>query len=131
MKQLGDESFAKRKQAGDELEKLGTQAATELALVDRTKLDPEQLARVDAILTKTRPAFAVESKKLRSDVGFLLDCMMSQTPALRKVALEQLQKTTGRTVVFDDAAGEEQRIRQVYALRGQLLPASPTTMPAK
>ena len=131
VKQLGDESFARRKQAGDELEKLGTQAATELALVDRAKLDPEQLARVDAILTRTRPAFAVQTTKLRSDVGFLLDCMMSQTPALRKVALEQLQKTTGRTVTFDDAAAEEQRIHQVYTLRGQLLPASPATMPAK
>jgi len=53
------------------------------------------------------------------------------TPQLRKVALGQLQKTTGRTVAFDDAASDEQRIRQVYTLRGQLLPASPATMPAK
>ena len=57
VKQLGDESFAKRKQAGEELEKLGTQAVTELALLDRAKLDPEQAARVDAILTKDPPRF--------------------------------------------------------------------------
>lgn len=131
VKQLGDESFAKRKQAGEELEKLGTQAGTELALLDRAKLDPEQGARVDAILTKTRPPFTVEANKLRSDVGFLLDCLMSQTPQLRKVALERLQKVTGQTVAFDDGASEEQRVQQVYKLRGQLLPASPATMPAK
>ena len=131
VKQLGDESFAKRKQAGEELEKLGTQAVTELALLDRAKLDPEQAARVDAILTKTRPGFTIEADKLRSDVGFLLDCVMSPTPQLRKAALERLQKVTGRTIALDDAAGEEQRVREVYKLRGELIPASPTTVPSK
>lgn len=130
VKQLADTSFAKRKQAEEALVKMGTRAGTELARLDRSKLDPEQAARVDTILTKSRPAYEVDRNKLRSDLGFLLDCMMSPTPQLRKAAWEQLQKTTGREIRFEDPPDEPTRTQRVYALRRELLPASATTLPA-
>jgi len=129
IRQLADESFAKRQRAAQELEGLGTAALAELAQVDRARLDPEQATRIDVILAKLRPSFDVDASKLRSDPGFLLDCMMSANPALRKAAWQQLQKATGREIAFGDPSDENERTRQVYALRRQLMPELPATLP--
>jgi hypothetical protein len=130
VKQLDADDFQQRRQAEDELKKLGPTAAAFLSRLERSTLQPEQAARVESILASIQPPFDIKPQVLRSDPSFLLDCLMSPSASLRKAALAELRKIKGTQVTFSDPADEQARIREVYRLRSQLLPEASATQPA-
>lgn len=129
VKQLGADDFQTRQSAGAKLSEMGVGAASILASLDRSKLSPEQVTRIDALVSRMRPSFDVKPSSLRHDPGFLLDCLLSANPVLRHAAWAQLQKETTVPVTFSDPADAKARVNEVYALRERLL-GDPTTRPA-
>ena len=127
--QLSADDFQRRQQAGDTLEKMGVKAAVFLATMDRTHLDAEQAARVDGIIDACWPRSAVDPQMLREDPGFLLDCLLSNTPSLRRCARAQLDKVLRVPLAYADTADEQARFAQVYALRAKLMLDAPSTRP--
>ena len=129
---LNADDFRKRQEATQRLEQMGVTAAALLASLDRGTMPPEQAARVDAIISRIKPPFEINVSQLRSDPGFLLDCLLSPDEALRRAALAQLNKVTGRAISFDAGHEDASRIKAVYELRARLLVGTaPSTQSAR
>lgn len=117
---LCDGDFRARDRALAQLEDLGRPAAAVLLRMNRARLTPEQYLRIDRALLPYLQLPADEAVRLRSDVGFLLDCLYVEDADLRRVTLERLREVTGQAVPFDDAADLDRRATSVAALRRQL-----------
>lgn len=127
--QLGADDYQQRQAAQQKLEKMGVGGAAMLETMDRSKLSAEQATRVDGIIARVKPRFETSPARLREDVGFLLDCLLSENALLRKAALAQLKSVTRTRVNFTEAADRATREDQVYALRDELL-GDATTRPS-
>ncbi len=127
LEKLDADDFRERQQATRRLESMGAAAVAILARLDRSTMPPEQAARVDAIVARIKPPYEVDARELRSDRGFLLDCLLSPDEAVQKAALAQLRKVTGQEIQFRTGLDESSRIEAVYQLRERLLapPAEP------
>jgi hypothetical protein len=123
---LGAHDFEQRQQATADLRDLGTPGALALLRLDRAGLNPEQLSRIDDVLAGYQTLTPAQVRARRDDVAFLLDCLMLDEPALRRLAKDRLDQKLGRTIAFDLDAPETVRIRQVESLRAQLLPPPAT-----
>jgi hypothetical protein len=129
VEQFNSDSFADRETASRRLTNLGSDAVICLMSLDRAKLAPEQIVRVDEICRHARAPSPQEIAALRKDVAFLLKCQLSAERTLRLAALEVLQKAVGHEVKFDVDADFAARAAGVETLRGQLL-RSPATSPS-
>lgn len=121
VRQLDAEEARERESAGEALQQLGLPGVLALLRMDRSTLSPEQHARIDAIVAPYQTLDAEQAKALRLDRRFLLDTMENEDPALRRLALKQLQETTGQAIQFDVDAPREQRKQALQQLRRQLL----------
>jgi hypothetical protein len=121
---LDVDDYHKRDEATRELEKLGRDGAAVLIHLDRSKLTPEQNARVDLALGPYAQLPAKQASHLRSDPAFLLDCLYSDDASLKKVALERLREVADPTIQFDINAAPAVRNAAISALRLRLVPAS-------
>lgn len=119
--------FRARDEAVRRLLDLGRPGAAVLLRLDRSKLSAEQCLRIDRILRPYAQLPAPEAAKLRSDVGFLLDCLYVEDAHLRRVALDRLRDVTGQPLAFDLSAGSDRRAAAVNALRQKLQPARDTS----
>jgi len=124
---LAAEDFKKREAASEALKQLGQPAAILLMKTDRKGLNDEQIARIDAFLAAYKPVEADKAPKMRKNPNFLLDCLYSDDAAIRKLALAELQKVTGKPIAFNVDAPLETRIETVAKIRESL---SPATQPA-
>jgi hypothetical protein len=122
--ELGSENFKQREAASAALAKLGEPAAIVLMRSDRNGFNDEQIARINAFLAAFRPVPQEEAEKLRKDPNFLLDCLYSENPQIRQLALAELRKVTGRPIEFNLNANLEQRIANVANLRESLAPTT-------
>ena len=116
--------FHVRDAAQRRLRQLGRDGAAVLMHMDRAKLSPEQNARIDRFLVPYAHLGANEMVRLRSDVGFLLDCLYSDDLPLRRAALERLRAVARPDLQFDVDAGPSARGAAVAVLRRQLLPSA-------
>jgi hypothetical protein len=114
--------FRARDRALGQLVDLGRPAAAVLLRMDRSGLSAERSLRIDRALLPYMQLPAAEASRLRSDVGFLLDCLYVEDPALRRVALERLRDVTAQPIAFDDTPNLASRSNAVAALRRQLHP---------
>jgi hypothetical protein len=119
---LNSDDFHLRWQASRELEKLGRDGAAVLIHLDRTRLTPEQNARVDLALAPYAQLPAKEAVHLRSDPGFLLDCLYSDDAVLEKLALGRLREVADPTIQFDINADPATRAAAIAGLRLRLVP---------
>jgi hypothetical protein len=119
---LGAVDFRARDRALGQLVALGRPAAAVLLRMDRSKLSPEQSLRVDRALLPYMQLPAGEASRLRSDPGFLLDCLYVEDPALRRVALERLREVTGQPIAFNETRDLTRRANAVAELRQKLQP---------
>lgn len=126
--QLDAGSFPQREAASRQLAEVGQPAALLLMRQDRKGLGDEQVSRIDAFLAGFRPVSDPEAERLRQDRDFLLDCLYSEEEPLRRHALAELRKVTGREIRFDVAADPEQRLAAIAKLREQV--GDPTTRPS-
>jgi hypothetical protein len=121
------DSFAERESARRRLIDLGPDAVIRLMSMDRNRLTPEQIDRVDEICRHARAPSSAEVAKLRENLPFLLRCQLSEDRTIRMAALEVLQKAVGHDVKFDVDADFASRADRIAALAGQL---APTTSPS-
>jgi hypothetical protein len=126
---LNADDYHTRNAAQLRLQQLGRDGAAVLIHLDRSRLTPEQNARIDRALVPFAQLPAREAARLRSDPGFLLDCLYSDSAALRTAALHRLRQTLRPDLQFDVNASAESRAVAVQALRSQLVPAATASIP--
>lgn len=126
---LDAESFQEREAASRDLDKLGQPAALVLAKQDRKGWSDEQATRIDSFLAGFRIAADDDVKKLRGDKDFLIDCLGSSHIEIRKLAFDQLQKLTGKTLAIDVNADPQSQQRALDQIRQSV--GTPTTHQAK
>lgn len=119
---LNADDFHQRDAALASLQRLGREGAAVLMHMDRSKLSPEQNARVDRALAPYAQLGPKDVSRLRSDPGFLLDCLYADDAALRRAAAERLRAVAKPDLQFDVDADCPTRSAAVAALRQQLLP---------
>ena len=129
VQKLDADDFRQREEATAQLQKMGAPALVILQNLDRKQLTAEQSSRLDTVLSQIKPPYACNPTLLRSENGFLLDCLLSANPLLRKAALHQLQQNTGRQIQFPETPDLQLQTQAVYQLRQQILSA-PTSRPA-
>lgn len=123
---LNADSYQARDSALAKLHHLGKGGAAVLMRMDRSGFTPEQNARVDRFLMQFAQLPARQVARLRSDPGFLLDCLYADDPTLRQTALERLRVVVGRPELqFDVNADATARASAVAGLRQQVLAATP------
>jgi hypothetical protein len=123
---LAGGDFHSRTRVENELAALGKDAALALIHVDRSKLSPEQNARIDKVLLPYRPISTQEAAKLRAAPGFLANYLYSDDVVIRKAAFAQLLSVTKLPLVFDPAADPTARTAAIAALFKQLAAAKVT-----
>jgi hypothetical protein len=132
---LDHPDYRTRENAVRELEALGKPGAAALVGMDRTGFSPERNLLIDRALAPFNRLKPEEAERLRSDAGFLLDCLFSADAEIRAAALERLKKHAGAQIKFDLNAPAPERAAAAAALREKLLPVAattrPTTQPAK
>jgi len=124
---LGDDSYAIRSSASNDLAALGEPAALYLMSNNLRLLNPEQRARVEEFLSTYRPLTPEQLAQDRRDVNFLLDCLESEDVELRKATLREISHAVGHAVDFDIALPPDARSIAIDRLRGEL--TGPTTQP--
>lgn len=128
LEQFNDESWKKRADALDKLAKLGNQAFPVLVRLDRSKLSPEQAARVGQL---ANGGFLDDQqvKTCQTDKTFLLHHLSSQDEAVRVAAAAQLAAVLGQPIEYDPAGPAPKRSQQLNKLRQQFLPATQPATP--
>jgi hypothetical protein len=119
---LNSEDYHVRDSAQLALDRLGRDGAAVLIHLDRSRLTPEQNARVDCALAPYAQLSGKQAARLGMDTGFLLDCLYSDNAALRGAALNRLRTTLRPGLQFDLNADAPARSAAVQALREQLVP---------
>ena len=110
------------------LRELGRSGAAVLIHLDRSKLTPEQNARIDLALVPYAQLSMSEAARRRSDPGFLLDCLYADDVALRKAAIDRLRQVIRPDLQFDVNADPQARSTAIQVLRPQLQPSpAPST----
>jgi hypothetical protein len=105
------------------LQQLGRDGAAALIHLDRSRLSPEQNARIDRALLPYAQIPPREVAKLRVDLTFLLDCLYSDEVPLRKAAVGQLRTVIRPDLQFDINADAAARSAAIADLRAQLVPS--------
>jgi hypothetical protein len=118
---LEDENYRVRNEALWKLHGLGTDGAAVMVHMDRTRLSPEQNMLIDRALVQYAQLPAREAARLRSDPAFLLDCLYSDDPTVRRAALDRLNKIAKANLPFNVNADAVSRAKAVAILRQQLL----------
>jgi hypothetical protein len=118
--QLTGGDFHSRIRARHQLADLGKDGALALVHLDRSKLDPEQNARIDKVLTPYLPVPQSEAAKLGSNPIFLTNCLYSEDITIRKAALAHLQAIVKEPLTFDVNADAASRAKAIAALMQQL-----------
>lgn len=126
---LNAEDYHTRNAAQTRLEQLGRDGAAVLIHIDRSRLTPEQNARIDRALVPYAQLAPKEAARLRSDPGFLLDCLYSDSASLRAAAVNRLRQAIRPDLQFDVNASAESRAAAVQALRAQLVPSRTAAIP--
>lgn len=121
---MNDNSFRRREAAVRGLDALGPDAVVAVLTMDRATFTPEQTTLVDDFLARHPGVAQKDAAALQTDREFLLDCLTSEEPRLRKIALAHLESDAGRKIEFDLSAGLDERRVAVAALRAMLTPAS-------
>jgi hypothetical protein len=119
---LDADDFRVRRRTADELEHLGRDAALVMMKIDRKGLSDEQNLRVDEVIGRFKSIPDAEARRLASDANFLIDCLYTEDPIARRLALERLRGVTNKPLDFDMTAPEDDRIKAVNALRDVLIP---------
>ena len=132
---LGDANYHTREAAAKRVADLGLAGATAILRLDdhhtRLDLSAEQNRELDSILSLWRTMPSEAAAVLRNDRQFLLDCLSSEEPTVRSVALGRLQKMEecAREFTPQDLAGDlDHRAQTVATLRDRVLGA--TTRPS-
>ena len=129
---LDSDDFAQREDALANLQKLGQQAALYLMNADRSTFSAEQNSLIDTFLAEYQPVSQAEAQKLRTNVGFLLDCLYSDDQTIRTRALSALEEVAGQKLTFDVTAPAVDRLAAITKIRDTLLgPPPATTQPAE
>ncbi len=121
--QLDSQDFRQRRAASQSLQSLGRDGAAVLVHLNRSRLSAEQNVRIDRLLAPYAQLPAGEAMGLRSQVGFLLDCLYCDDVLLRRAALKRVREVSERDVAFDVEADSAARAVAVAGLRHSLLPA--------
>ena len=105
---LDADAFADREAARAALDALGQPAAVVLMRREREGradyASAEQRGAVRAFLAEYRPLPSDRADALRDDPAFLLDAMLADDPALRRLAADRLRAVSGRAFEFDAGA---------------------------
>lgn len=135
VRQLDADAFADRESAARQLASLGAPAALALRSLGTSGLSPEQLTRVEALLSPWQTLADEQAIRLRSDPFFLLDCLYSDDLQIRTWAHAELDRVLARRIPFDLSAPDDTRRQAVRKLRSELLglrgPATTRNNPAE
>lgn len=118
--QLNSPDWQARHAAADELMKFGRDGATALAQFDRKGLSLEQNVRIDEVLSHFEPLPPAETKPLRQNPNFLLDCLYSDDATVRRLAATRLQKLLGHRLNLNLDAPEPMRESGIEKIRAEL-----------
>jgi hypothetical protein len=123
--QLEADAYSQRQAAVRRLRALGQDGASTLRTLDFTKLTPQQTAEIDALLKPFSPLSPDEVRELGASPDFLLDCLYSDDPRLRRLAVERLRRVTGKPLPFSPDAPEATRQAEITAMQPQLTAMQP------
>jgi hypothetical protein len=117
-----------------ELIALGRPGAAAMLRMSRTDLTPDATVMIARAVSEYRQVSDRVAVKLRTDRGFLLDCLLVEDAEIRQAAFSQLRKVTERAdLPFDPDAAAPVRSIAVRELRSSLglgPPARPSTQPS-
>ena len=125
--QMDDADRSQRDKATEQLKSMGFNGAVAVVHMDRSRLSAEQNIRLDSVMAPFAILAPAETKRLRNDVGFLLDCLNSEDATVRHAAMHRLEKRLNREMKINPDAPVADRAETVAALRNRLV--SPATMP--
>jgi hypothetical protein len=130
------DNFQQREKASKELHQLGQPAAMLLMRADRTGWSIDKTTGVDEFLANYKALPQTQTRDLKSDPAFLINCLYSDDAAVREGAARQLEKLVGPDHPFkiDPNAPFEKREEQIDRLFERFLPTTqpaPTTEPAQ
>lgn len=125
---LDSDDFKERRSASEKLKKLGLPAARAMQELDRSEMTPEQRNRVSEIIDANHSLKPGDAKRLGSDPAFLIDCLELEDKEVRDAAISRLEGLMHKKPGFNPQADAGERIKQLDALRRELLPF-PTTQP--
>jgi hypothetical protein len=117
MAKFDSDDFTERENAAKELESLGQAGAIAVARMDRSTLSPEQSSAVDTFLAPYQPLAEEEVKRLRASPDYLLDCLYSDDPTVRKLAIERLRAVMGKAPELDESGSPEARAAVIERFR--------------
>ena len=121
VKQLNDDSFARREAADRALRAGGAGARHFLGGLDLTKLQPEQQYRIARMLREQGTTMAKDRlpkvvKSLRSDPRAWIALLADADEAVRRRAADKLELLLGREIEFDPTADATTREEQIKVI---------------
>jgi hypothetical protein len=120
---LNDPQFRVRKAALAELKRLPQPAGADAVRhLNRSGLTAQQNLMLDLYLAPLTQVSEDQAARLRADPTFLLDCLYSQDPQIRRAALDRLRTLFHPEIDFDLDAPADIRALAVANLRKQLTP---------
>jgi hypothetical protein len=125
VRQLGDDQFAKREAADQQLREAGRGVVSYLQQLDTTRLDVEQRFRIRRMVNALTTANGDDSPEqvaswLIGDASVWLAMLSSPEESTRKTAARQLGALRGGPITFDPAADAATRKKQIEALRPRI-----------
>jgi hypothetical protein len=118
---LDADGFAEREKASEELASLGREGAAAIIQLDRKGLTEQQNTLLDAAVATFKVPSATVSAKCKNDPAFLLDCLYSDDPAVRRKSLEHLKAVTAKEIAIDLDAPLGERGKGIEKLRKELV----------
>jgi hypothetical protein len=118
---LSSADYHRRDRATAALRAIDEDALRVFLHTDRSGLSAEQNLRVEQVLVPMGLLPPAETKRLRQDPAFLLDCLYSADPATRAAAANMLRKVVKLDLSFDPEAAPEVRAAAIRELRAKVL----------
>src|SRR5262249_7041172 len=108
LKALDAPAFEDREAASAALAKLGSPALLAVMRQDQAAMSAEQRARVNVLIEASSRRHFASTAEARESPSFLLDCMESSDPVIRKAAHKALQEAVHHEISFNpDLSGDE------------------------
>jgi hypothetical protein len=119
--ELSSADYHRRDRATAGLRAMGEDALRVFLHTDRSGLTAEQNLRVEQVLVPMGLLPPAETKRLRRDPAFLLDCLYSTDPATRASGAAALRKVANLDFPFDPDAAPDVRAAAIRELRPKVL----------
>lgn len=126
--QLGAEGYRDRDAAQKQLQDIGAPAVRVLGGVNRQSLSPEQISRLEQVISHQHELSTPEMGLLTGNTDFLVDCLLIPDKDLQQAVLVRLNEGRKTPIQMDFPTDLAKLSQAVDDLRRQILPEPPAEL---